>query len=270
VLNRCSIDYKRDSLLGCSTNGVLQDCLVKLGASVKGGQILGRLQDIDLQVEVELDKAQAESTIAIRMSEAKYAEALEKQRTIESLRARDVASSYERRLQSLETETARMELEGAKHQQHLAQLKQRQAEALVRMREFVSPYDGIVVEILKEPGEPVSIAEPVFRVVSLDLLRVTGHLDIADAWRVREEQAVTVRPEVSGADLPIERETFQGSVVFVDRQIDPETQTCRVVAEVKNRDGLLRSGLEGSMEISVTAPTPPDSKVAPEATSTPL
>ena len=60
---------------------------------------------------------------------------------------------------------------------------------------------------------------------------------------------VRVMPEVEGDDLPIEREVFDGRISFVDSEIDPATRTCRVFAEVENRGGLLRSGLECRMEI---------------------
>ena len=72
---------------------------------------------------------------------------------------------------------------------------------------------------------------------------VYPHLDVADAWRVRPGHRATLRPDVPGAELPIESEAFAGRVVFVDPQIDPDTQTCRVVAEVANRDGTLRAGI---------------------------
>jgi multidrug efflux pump subunit AcrA (membrane-fusion protein) len=82
-------------------------------------------------------------------------------------------------------------------------------------------------------------------------MRVTGYLDAGDAWRVRRGQAARITPELEGGDLPIEREAFAGEVTFVDSEIDPKTQTCRVFAEVENRGGLLRSGLECCMEIDL-------------------
>ncbi|MBV8316082.1 MAG: hypothetical protein JOZ53_14160, partial [Planctomycetaceae bacterium] len=41
------------------------------------------------------------------------------------------------------------------------------------------------------------------------------------------------------------------AITFVDSEIDPKTRTCRVFAEVENRGGLLRSGLECYMEIDL-------------------
>jgi multidrug efflux pump subunit AcrA (membrane-fusion protein) len=97
---------------------------------------------------------------------------------------------------------------------------------------------------------------PIFRVVNSEMLRVTGYLDMGDVWRVRPGQTVRVTPETTGPALPIQSEVFTGQVVFVDSEIDPRTRTCRVVAEVKNRKGLLRAGLELQMEILLTPATP--------------
>jgi multidrug efflux pump subunit AcrA (membrane-fusion protein) len=71
---------------------------------------------------------------------------------------------------------------------------------------------------------------------------------------VRKGQEIRVTPEIDGDDLPVENETFMGRIVFVDSRIDPTTRTCKVVAEVRNRDLLLASGLEARMEIFLDHP----------------
>jgi multidrug efflux pump subunit AcrA (membrane-fusion protein) len=119
----------------------------------------------------------------------------------------------------------------------------------VRERQFVSPHDGVVVAVFKGQGESAALHDPLFRVVNTDRLRVTGYLDVLDAWRVRVGESVRISPEIAGVEAAVSREPFWGHVVFVDNQIDPKTQTCKVTAEVDNRDGLLRAGLEARMEI---------------------
>ena len=48
-----------------------------------------------------------------------------------------------------EERAARMEVENARHQYRLAQLHCHKADAAVKVRELVSPHEGIVVAILK-------------------------------------------------------------------------------------------------------------------------
>ena len=85
-------------------------------------------------------------------------------------------------------------------------------------------------------------------------LRVTGYLDVTDAWRVRPGQAVKIWVDVSGAELEIETEAFTGQVEYVDILISTESRTCKVTAIVPNREERLRSGLEARMEINLGGP----------------
>jgi Barrel-sandwich domain of CusB or HlyD membrane-fusion len=137
---------------------------------------------------------------------------------------------------------------------------------MVAAREIVSPHDGVIVEIYKRVGEAITVGMPIYKVVAIDRMRVTGYLDAGDAWRVRQGQAARIVPELEGGDLPIEREVFEGKITFVDSEIDPKTRTCRVFAEVENRGDLLRSGLECRMEIS---PSAASGVVSPSARSGP-
>ena len=144
---------------------------------------------------------------------------------------------------------AELDLKAAIQGQRMAEGQLQQSKALAAAREIISPHDGVVVEIYKNTGESLTAGSPIFKVVKVDRMRVTGYLDASDAWHVRPEQTVRVMPELEGVDLPIEREVFEGQITFVDSEIDPKTRTCRVFAEVENRGGLLRSGLECRMEI---------------------
>jgi RND family efflux transporter MFP subunit len=259
VLRHCEIEFKRSSLVGVAHMGtsmttVVQDCFVRLGDRVKAGQVLGRIMDRDIQAELAFRTAESENNIDIRVSEARSELATNKLRRSESLQKR--SSSYvsveEMKGQELEALAAQLQVEQSKHQRRLSEIKRREAEAMVHAREYVSPHDGVVIEVLKQQGEAVSVSEPIFRVVDVDYLKVTGYLNLGDYWRVRAGQEVRISPEVDGDELPIENEVFTGRVVFVDRRIDPTNRTCKVIAEVANRDLLLASGLEAKMEILVS------------------
>ena len=149
----------------------------------------------------------------------------------------------------LDAQTAELEIEAARHRRRLAELASRQVEATILSREFLCPHDGIVVMVFKNKGEAVAPNEAFLRLVGAETVRVTGYLDVGDAWQIRAGQHVNVRPEVSGAELAIERQVFTGRIEYVDPEINTENQTCKVVAIVENRGGLLRAGLEARMEI---------------------
>lgn len=248
-LGHCSVEYQRTALVGAPTPGVLQNCSIQLGDKVKAGQIMGRLQDSDLRAELDLRSAEALSDVEIRACTAKYNWQMSKLETAEKLARGHHLSAEEYKLQRLEVETAALTVEEAKHRRELAKLRRLQAEAGIHAREITSPIDGIVVKLFKTEGESVQFNDPVIRVVNTSVLKVIGALDVVDAWRVQPGNRVQINPEIGGAELPLENEEFLGRVVFIDSEIDPAAQTCTVIAEVDNRLGLLRAGIECRMMI---------------------
>jgi RND family efflux transporter MFP subunit len=266
VIGHCTIEYQHTALLGAPMPGLLQSCSVQLGEKVKAGQILGRLQDSDLRAELDLRAAEAESDVEIRSCTAKYNWQLSKLATSERLMRGHHLSAEEYNLQKLEVETAALTVEEAKHRRELAVLRRTQAEVGIQTREIKSPVDGVLVKVFKAEGESIQLNDPVFRVVNTSTLRVVGSLDVVDAWRVQAGNPVQITPEIGGTELPLENEEFLGRVVFIDSEIDPDAQTCRVIAEVDNRTGLLRAGLECRMTIRQSSvPAAPPEPTRPEA-----
>jgi HlyD family secretion protein len=259
VLRRCLVDYEKTATLASMLNGVLKECLVEPGDRVKAGQVIGRLRDEDVRAELKLRETEAGSDIEIRVGMAKKAQADHKARRTASLVRRDAAPAEEYTLHRMEAELAALETEQAKHRHSLSQIQLELARAHLREREFTSPHDGTVIQVLKRPGETVAPRDPVFRVVDVDNLLVTGMADVTDAWRLRIGQPVRIVPDVGGAELAIEREVFSGRIAFVDTHVDPTTLTCKVTAKIGNRRGMLRAGLEARMEIS---PEPARSETA--------
>jgi RND family efflux transporter MFP subunit len=249
VLLRCTLGYGTSSLLGASSISTLQDCLVKAGDRIRAGQVLGRIQDREARADMDLRQARAESDIEVRLCEAKHAQALARLKASEALKARHALSLDLYNIDRLAAKVAELEVESAVNRRHLARLEFEQAKAAVRTREIVSPHDGIVLAVLRKQGEPVAPNSPVFHVVDVDRIWVTGSLDVKDAWQVQQGQSVAVSPVIGGVDLDVERKVFPGCVVFVDQFVDPRSQTCKVVAEIDNRQGMLRAGLGARMEV---------------------
>lgn len=277
-LRLCTIEYERSTLVGSNQNiGLIQECLVKTGDRVKAGQVLGRLFNQDALADLASRKVALESSetnisqreAALRLATAKLSRA-------DALFKRNVLSAQDLQIEQIEMKNAELELLAATLARRMAESQVLLAQALVAARDIISPHDGVVVEVYKNVGEslsttslvrPEAAISAIFKVVKTDRMRVVGYLDAGDAWRVRPGHPVRIQPDMEGSELPIEKEIFAGKIAFVDSEIDPKTRTCRVFAEVENRDGLLRSGLECRMEIDlgksparvVETPKPPPS-----------
>jgi RND family efflux transporter MFP subunit len=255
VLRRSTIEYERISSVGSSLFGILKECFVEPGSEVKEGQVLGRLVDADVRAELQLRELEAGSDIDIRLSQNKEALALRKLKGATALMQRNAVSRLEYTQQRLEAEAATLDVENAKRRRRVAEALVRQSRAVLQAREFVSPHGGVVTAVLKRRGEPVAPNVPLFRVVDVDHLVVTGQVDVIDVWRLQVGQPVKIIPDIAGADLPVEHEVFPGRIVFIDTHIDPMSQCCTVLAKCDNRHRLLRAGLEARMEISTEGTT---------------
>ena len=250
ALRSCTMDFERSTLLGSPiANSVLQDCNVRTGEAVKANQVIGRMRDWDIRAEMNRLEAAAGSSIEIRLSESKHTLALARLKMTEELRRKQAVSLLEHTVNQVDATTTRLEIENARYHRQLAQLEFEQAKAGARMREIVAPHDGTIAVIFKRPGESCPTNDPIFHIIDTSQLLVTGLVDVSDAWRVHPGRAVRVSPDIGGADLPVEREVFTGRLIYVDRLVDPKTQTCKVVARVDNRGDLLMGGLKARMEV---------------------
>jgi RND family efflux transporter MFP subunit len=265
VLKNCEVEYDRVTTIGAfvlvQAGGRVQDMYVRPGDRVKAGQVLGRLHDRDAVVELERYRFEAQDDVDIRLGEAKLALATAKLKRSESLLARNSQSVEALQYHQLDTRAAELEIVAGQHRRKSAELIARRMEAEVRSREFVSPHDGTVVEIIKNVGESCICNEAVLKVVHDDTLWVVGYLDIGDAWKIRKGLPARLFPDIPGADVPeVEGSAFAGRVVYVEARIDPITQTCKVVAEFDNREHLLRSGMRARMEIDYSGTSAPDER----------
>ena len=249
LIDHCVVEYKQSTLFVAPLYSVLQELSVKLGDNVKSGQLLGRLYDQDLRADAELSAMEADTDLYVRTNKAEYDQALKVLERVERLSTKHFVSLSEIETCRYAVQKAAFAIEDAEHRRRLASLRRRRIEADIRLRWFVSPHDGVVVEVHKNQGESVKFNESVFRVVNTNCLKVIGRLNLKDAWRVHAGQNVRVLSDITG-------NSYMGSVIFVDSMIDPETQTCKVIAEVNNLNGMLRAGLDVRMEILTTVLSP--------------
>ena len=251
VIRRCLMEYERNTPIGSSIYSVLKECAVEPGASVKAGQVIGRLIDDDVRAEIKLREAEAASDIDIRLSEAKGARAQAKAARTALLVRRNAASQEEWNEHRIEAAASILEVEQARHRHKIAAIQVEVARSQLLTRTLITPHDGVVTAVLKRKGEAVAPRDPLFQVVDTTTLRVVGQVDVAEVWHLRAGQTARMIVEVAGADLPVEHEVFAGSIVFVDSQIDPLTRTCKVHVRVQNRANLLRAGLEARVEVDL-------------------
>jgi len=221
--------------------GRLQGVFVDQGEGVKSGQLLVRLDDVDMKPQVQVAQASvAVSQAALDRLQADRGQALA---VLEQ-----TAASYERalRLQPggaisqedvdkvtgdwkiaqagvARTEAALVE---ARKQLIAAETNLAYRKALLGDTEIVAPFDGMIVQRYRDPGDIAMPGSPVLILVSTQELWITAWVDETEMSRVAEGQPARVlfRSEPDHA--------YRGEVARLGRQADRETREFTVDVRV--------------------------------------
>ena len=131
---------------------------------------------------------------------------------------------------------------------------------------ILAPFDGVITDRMKNPGESVRANEPVVRLGRTNKLRFVGWIPLETAYRIKGNEVIDVRPVIDGSDLAIEQKKFRGKVTDVSHEVNAvRTTEVRVLGEIDNPDNPehpeleLRQGMKAEMTIYLD---PPAAKVA--------
>lgn len=130
-------------------------------------------------------------------------------------------------------------------------LSSRQIEDVVESKDssvrldVLAPRDGTIVQRHAVEGEPVEATTTLFEIA--DLASMWLHLKVheTDLAGVRQGQVVKFYPD----GLP--GQTFAGKVDWISPQLDPQTRTLQLRAEVANSGGVLKANMFGRADLVV-------------------
>ena len=136
-----------------------------------------------------------------------------------------------------ERRLAESELHVALENQQLAVLEVKRAEELLAMRTIRSPFDGVVVERLLEPGEfaTTNIKDPILELAEIDPLNVEVILPAGMFGSVRKGDRADVTPETSSR-------RYRARVSVVDRVMDSASGTFGVRLALRNPNNQIPAG----------------------------
>jgi macrolide-specific efflux system membrane fusion protein len=241
--------------------GVMSAIHVTEGDSVEQGALLAQMDDAEAQllqgraaIELQLNQEKVNNDVAIRSAQKALLFNKAEFERLERVRRETPGSISASELEErrFHADQAELDLEKARHErrqdQLSADLKAKELELSqynINVRKIIAPINGVVVEVLRQPGEWVEPGEKVLRIVRMDRLRVEAMV-----------HARNLPPDLRGAPVTITMElpgkgeaTFPGKIVFVSPEISPVNGQVRVWAEVDNKDGLLNPGLRPRMTI---------------------
>ncbi len=208
---------EEDATLAPQVAGRLVRLVVREGDAVPRGALLAEVDRAPLE---EADATAAAALAKARQDEAVRSRALS---LTEHLLERGIVSSEERDGDRAALETARaarVEAEG-----RLAQTTRQRSWTGLR-----APFDGVVAQVLRHPGEAVdgTPATPVLRLLGTSATEVSADADATDLSRVKSGDEVAVT-------LPGVEASAPGRVTRVARSVDPATGVGEIRARLSAR-----------------------------------
>lgn len=235
VMGAVRYDVRKFAAVGARSAGRIRHVVRIVGDEVKPGDVLADIESVDL------GKAQAAA---------------------EALRAKEMAamSNLEREQQLAQAKvTALREAEAAKAEHQVLVAERRAAEKAVAalgatvasetgIMKLRSPIAGRVVLAKASQGQTVEPSDTLFEVADLSTVWVELMVFERDLDRIREGDAVEIRPAAAA------KTTLHGTVAHVGDLVDPTTRSAVVRVLVDNQEGLLRPGQSTSARIHSRAP----------------
>jgi RND family efflux transporter MFP subunit len=256
-----TLDWIEKSDVAALREGVLESIELQMGMPVAKSKPIGYLHKEIAELTIAKAKVAVSNVATENKAKAQRDVALSVVARNERLNKRIVGAVSKEDMAKAEAEAkvADAMIYEAREKRELDRAELALAEQTELEHTIRAPFDGIIVERFKQPGESVRANEAVVRLANLNKLRAWGYIPLEYAYRVKEGMIVEIQPKLSGggAPQPIERERFRGKITFVDPQIQPVAESAvRIHADFDNREHKLRPGLKAEMTIYIDPEAP--------------
>ena len=241
VMGTGTLEAHFKSTISPRISGRIQEVFVDMGDYVTAGKLLVKLDDVDMKPQVEiaqasvvvsqaaLDRLQADRVQALAVLEQASAN---HQRATELLRSRAISQEDADKITAdwkiAQAGVARAEaalIEGRK-QLIAAEKTLAYRKSLLSDTEIVAPFDGLIVQRQRDPGDIAVPGSAILMLVSTKELWITAWVDETEMSRIAVGQPARVvfRSEPEHA--------YRGEVARLGRQADRETREFTVDVRV--------------------------------------
>ncbi|PXA97844.1 efflux RND transporter periplasmic adaptor subunit [Nostoc sp. 3335mG] len=222
----------QQSSVASQASGRVLSVAVRPGDSVEADAVLVEIDQANLRLQLDQQRATADATRAQLVSSQQQLE-----RTQELARQGLTSPSN---LEQANSATAAL-------QANLTALESavQAAELALRDATVRAPIAGIVSERQVEPGQTISAGTPLFTLVNLDQMEFQAAASVTSGALVSPGQAVSVTA------VGLESESFDGRVTRVNPVAATGTRTIPIYISLENEAGRLRGGMFATGEITV-------------------
>ena len=244
----CLITPARVADLGTPQAGVVERMLVDRGDTVRRGQPLALLQAPGERAALRTAEARAKAQAAVTAAQATLGLAQQKVQRAESLHREQFISDIALDQARTDLSVASQALRQAEDQRAIYQAEAAQALTQLGQRALRSPFDGVVVDRMAQPGERVEL-QPLLRVADVARLRVEVVVPASQFGQVRAGARHRIQAEVPGVPAR------EATVTQVDQVIDAASNTYRVRLALDNADRAVPAGARCQIDLGLSATT---------------
>lgn len=194
----CLIEPNQTVEIRSATEGVIEKVLVQRGDHVRAGQLLVQLESAAEASTVELARQRAVATGRIASAQNRLDYAKKKLERNAQLEAQKFVSSQARDEADAEKRIAESDLHDALESRDQAVAAHRQAVDLLNRRMLRSPFNGVVMDRMLNPGDLAEAGtgrKAILRLVQVEPLRVEVVLPPAAHGRLQARSSAEVMPE---------------------------------------------------------------------------
>ncbi len=217
LMQTTTIEAKRQVDILAKVPGQVIKLTAEEGMHVKKGELLAKLDEVEIQIEFMKTKVSMETDKAM----------LER-----------AGSMLEKNLIAEENyETARLQYESSKAAHEAARIQ-------MEYTNIRSPFNGVITARNIELGQRVNVNQSIFIVADFDPLRAKIYIPEKDIGRIFEGQAAEIMIE---AEPGLE---FTGRVTMVSPVVDPASGTSKVTIDIEEHQGKLKPGMFATVFIT--------------------
>jgi len=260
LIDDATFEFIQKSDISPLADGVLEKMELEIGKTVEEHGVIGSLYQKKAEIVVRKAQLAAKSTGEIEKGEAQREQAMSVVARNMNLISRN--STYVTKEDQEKAKADVMVTEAmikvAKENRALAQAEYDLAKNTLDEHTIKAPFSGVVMKVLKHPGESVKANEPVVELGNLDRLRLFAFVPLETSFRLsvgtEVEFQLTIRGKRGGL-MPIEKKKFRGAISFIDPQIQPQVETeVRIYADFNNDTRELKPGMKGTLTLFLNAP----------------
>ena len=240
IPGRLETQNRRLAKIGSPITGRVSNLYVSLGDVVKKGQVLARINSIEL-TQTQLNLIKSSQLIGLKTKAVERAKLL-----FEA----DVISKAEMLRVENELDAVKADYRASRDQLMVLGMSEKAVEKIETSGQInsfgdvISRFDGIIISRSINEGQIVNPQDDLFHVADLSKLWAVANIPEQQSSFIQKDEVVEI-------EIPaLDNKKLNAKIIFEDSIVDPQTRTVMVRAELDNTNLLLKPDMLTSMHIS--------------------